>query len=77
MPWRIEDVLVGRIGVDVVGFDRHALFGLRHRHRRAFAEQLRGEAPAARIEVLNDDEGDAAVRWHQSQQLADGVETAR
>ncbi len=55
--------------VDVVGLDEGGLFDLRDRHGRFAPHQLVQEARLPLVEVCDDDEGHAAVRWHVGEEL--------
>ena len=55
---------LGRDEVDRIGLDPHPLLGPPHRHRGAFGEQLDHHALVVGREMLDDDEGHAAVGGH-------------
>ncbi len=68
---------VGRDDVEVVALDRHPVRGLQHRHLGVAAEQLREHARALGHQVLDQDEGHAAVRRQVLEEGLVGLEPAR
>ena len=61
---RYRQLLVGRCGVDMVCQKQRAVARFAHGHGGEFCEQFRGEAGMGRIEMLDDDEGNAALGGH-------------
>src|SRR4029077_2923860 len=56
--------------------DRHAVRGLHHRHLGLLAQELDEEALMMRVEMLDQDERDAAVRRHVREERPEGIEPA-
>ena len=67
--------LAGRVGIDGIRLDRHAVLGLNGRHRRDFAQYLGHAAFASGFQVLDDDKRHAAASGHASQKLIQGFES--
>jgi hypothetical protein len=61
----------------MVGADRRAVAGKNHRHRGVPPQQLVQDALARGVEVLDEHEGHAAVRWHAVEERGEGGKTTR
>ena len=75
-PCRSDMSLFGRDHVDVVGLDLQPVLGLRDRHGRRALQQLDQHALVRGVEVLDDDEGHAAVLGHAAEELLERLQPA-
>ena len=62
--------------VDVVGLDLGAVRGVDHGHRGVRLQQLGQPALVVRVEMLDDDQGEAGPRRQRRQQLGQGAQSA-
>ncbi len=69
------DVPSGRNHVDVIGLHRHAVGDLFDDERRDALQQLHQQRGLRGVEVLDHDEGVAAVRRHRREELLERLET--
>jgi len=60
----------------VVRADRQSVLGLHHRHRGLPAQELDQQALVLGIEMLDQDEGHAALRRHDRKERLEGFEPA-
>ena len=76
LPCRMRHVLVGRDHVDAVRLDLHPVPDLRDLHRGEALEQLGHDPLVRRVQVLDDDEGQAAAVRHVPEELLQRLQPA-
>ena len=69
-------ILVGRDDINAVGADACAVLHLDDLHRGVALKQLGHETLPCRVEMLNDDECDAATRRNPCHKLLDGLQSS-
>jgi hypothetical protein len=70
------EIGAGRNDVEMLRLDRHSLRCLPHAHRRVAGQQIHHHALMGGIEMLNEDEGHAAVGRQGAYELPAGIEAA-
>ena len=67
----------GRNDIEMLALDRHAIRCLPHRHRRVPGQQVHHHAFVGRIEMLDQDEGHAAIGRQRVHKLPASIKAAR
>lgn len=71
-----RQVAVGRDDIDVIRLDGHPVLDSHHRHRGDALQQLRQGALVGGVEMLDDDEGQTAGRWHLPEKQLQRLQSA-
>jgi hypothetical protein len=72
-----REIVIGRYDINVAGPNDHAVGDLDDRHRGKSLQELGERAVVVRREVLNDDDGHAAVGGHMGEEFLQRLEPAR